>query len=68
MRVDGGLLVSESSLSPKERDEFTRIGRLDQIDRDRLIIARYEEGMAFYRNRIEDNRYELGRLDERLGG
>jgi len=56
------------SRSPRERDEFERIRRVAQIEKDRNFIARYEEGTAFYRTRIEDNRYELGRIDERLRG
>lgn len=43
-------------MDPRERDEFERIRRIDQIDRDRAILAQYEEGMVFYRARIEDNR------------
>lgn len=53
---------------PREEDHFERIRLVAQIDRDRLLIAQYEEHQAFYRNRVEDSRYELGRLDERLGG
>jgi hypothetical protein len=53
---------------PKEDDEFERIRLVAQIERDRQLIAQYEEHQAFYRNRVEDSRYELGRLDERLGG
>ena len=55
-------------MSPRERDEFERMSRLAQVEKDRTLIAQYEEGMAFYRDRIETNRYRLGRLDERLGG
>lgn len=54
--------------TPKEDDEFERMRLVAQIERDRLLIDQYEEHQAFYRNRIEDSRYELGRLDERLGG
>lgn len=54
--------------SAKARDEFERMRLVAQIERDRAIIAQYEEHQAFYRARIEDSRYELGGLDERLGG
>ena len=60
--------MSEPEMSPRELDQFERIRRLAQIDRDREIVARYVEGIAFYQGRIEDNRYVIGRLDERLGG
>lgn len=54
--------------TPDERDEFARIRIVDQVERDRAIVAQYEEHMMFYRTRIENRLYELGRLDERLGG
>lgn len=41
---------------------------VEQIERDRALIAQYEEHQAFYRARVEESRYLLGRLDERLGG
>lgn len=53
--------------TPQERDEFERMRLVEQIEKDRQIIASYEENMMFYRIRIEENRYALGRLDERLG-
>jgi len=54
--------------TPRQDDEFERMRLVAQIERDRLLIAQYEEHQAFYRGRVEDSRYELGRLDERLGG
>jgi hypothetical protein len=60
----GGLEVT----TPRERDEFARIRIVDEIERDRAIVARYEEHMLFYSTRIENQLYELGRLDQRLGG
>jgi hypothetical protein len=48
-----------------ERDQFERTA---QIERAREIIAKYHEGIRYYQQQIEDNRYSLGRLDERLGG
>jgi ribosomal protein L15E len=52
----------------RERDEFERIELTARLQRARDFIAQYEEGLAFYRRQVEDTRYELGRLDERLGG
>jgi hypothetical protein len=51
-----------------EYDEFERIRLTEQMEKDRRLIAVYEANMAEFRRRIEDTRYELGRLDERLGG
>jgi hypothetical protein len=53
---------------PDEHDEFGRIRLVAQIERARMLVAQYEEHQEFYRSQIEDSRYELGRLDERLGG
>jgi hypothetical protein len=50
------------------RDEFARMHLTAQLAKSREIIAQYEVGLAFHRRRVEDTRYELGRLDERLGG
>ncbi|GIG89254.1 hypothetical protein Pen02_41900 [Plantactinospora endophytica] len=50
-----------------ERDQFERMRLVEQIERARALIAQYAEHQAHYRARVEDNRYELGRLDERLG-
>ena len=55
-------------ISSNEGDEFERMRLVDRIERDRELVAQYEEHQAFYRARIEDSRYKLGRLDERLGG
>lgn len=52
----------------REDDEFERMRLVAQIERDRGLITRYEEHQARYRARIEDSRYKLGRLNERLGG
>ncbi len=51
-----------------ERDHFERIQLMEQLEKDRRMIASYEANMVFFRQRIEDTRYSLGRLDERLGG
>jgi hypothetical protein len=52
--------------TPNERDEFERMRLVAQIERARGLVARYEVHQEFYRRQVEDSRYELGRLDERL--
>jgi hypothetical protein len=52
---------------PTERDEFERIKLHQDIERARMIITQYEAGLAFHRQEIENKRYRIGRLDERLG-
>jgi hypothetical protein len=54
--------------TPREDDEFERIRLAAEIEHARLLIVQYEEHQAYYRDKVEDNRYQLGRLDERLGG
>ncbi|MDG4794589.1 hypothetical protein [Micromonospora sp. WMMD1082] len=54
--------------SPNERDEFERMRLVARIERARELIAQYEAHQEFYRRQVEDSRYELGKLDERLGG
>jgi hypothetical protein len=54
--------------APNERDEFERMRLVALIERARELVAQYEEHQEFFRRQIEDSRYELGRLDERLGG
>jgi hypothetical protein len=44
-----------------------RIRLVSRIEPARALIAQYEESQEFYRRQIEGSRYELGRLDERLG-
>jgi hypothetical protein len=36
------------------------------MHRYREMISQYETGLAFHRRQIEDDQFELGRLDERL--
>ncbi|GAA1411674.1 hypothetical protein ACFQZ4_31135 [Catellatospora coxensis] len=50
------------------RDEFERIDLRQELARDRAMIQQYEEGLTFRRLHMENILYELGRLDERLGG
>jgi hypothetical protein len=52
---------------PWEQDEFDRIRLHQEVERARRIIVQYEKGLAFYRHEIENKRYDIGRLDERLG-
>jgi hypothetical protein len=54
--------------TPDEQNEFERVRLVAQDERARMLVAQYEEHQEFYRRQIEDSRYELGRLDERLGG
>ena len=55
-------------MESREADEFRRIELTARLARDREIVAKYEAGLEFYRRRVEDTRYDLGRLDERLEG
>jgi hypothetical protein len=50
------------------QDEFKRMEHHRNLERAREIIAGYEEGFAHFRKKIEDIKYDLGKLDERLGG
>lgn len=54
--------------SEREADEFERMRLTAQIERARGLIAQYDEHQEFFRRQIENNRYELGRLDQKLGG
>jgi hypothetical protein len=54
--------------TPHERDQFERMRLVARIERARSLVAQYEEHQEFYRREIEESRYEIGRLDERLGG
>jgi hypothetical protein len=51
----------------RTKEEFERIQLHEKIAKRRLLLAQYEEGLAFARRKIEESRYRLGRLDERLG-
>ncbi len=53
--------------SQRERDEFERMRLTAQIERARMLVAQYDEHQEFFRRQIEDSRYELGRLDQKLG-
>ena len=55
-------------MNPNEEDQFERIQLVTKIERARRLVAQYEQHQEFYRRQVEDGRYELGRLDERLGG
>jgi hypothetical protein len=54
--------------TPREEDEFHRIELTARIERAHGFIAQYEEHQRYYRREVEDSRYELGKLDERLEG
>ena len=66
--VPRGPELGSSMTSRREQDEFERIRLVAQIERARMFVAQYDEHQGFYRRQIEDDRYALGRLDERLGG
>lgn len=51
----------------RRRDQFRRIELMSQLEHDRGLIDVYEKGLAYFRTRIEDARYSLGKLDQRLG-
>jgi len=38
------------------------------VERARQVVEMYEQNQEHFRQAIENNRYELGKLDERLGG
>jgi len=50
----------------REHHEFARIELHQKIERARIFIGQYEDGLADYRKKLEDHQYKLGRLDERL--
>jgi hypothetical protein len=54
-------------MDDREQDEFDRIMLVEQVQKDRILVGQYEDGLAYFRRKIEDTRYEIGRLDERLG-
>ena len=71
VRCDDGprsVEIEVTLTTPNEDDEFERIRLVARVERARMFIAQYEEHQEFYRRQVEDGRYELGRLDERLGG
>ena len=51
----------------RQDDHFERMKLATAIERARGLIAHYDEGRAFYCRMIEESRYNIGRLDERLG-
>jgi len=54
-------------MGTQQDDHFKRIQLAADIERARGLIAKYDEGRAFYCRMIEENRHKIGRLDERLG-
>ncbi len=54
-------------MTPRERDEFERLGVVAEVERARSFIAQYTDHQEHYRREIEKNPHLLGRLDERLG-
>ena len=54
-------------MATREDNEIERIELWTEVEKSRSIVEQYEEGQAFFRARIEDRPYRIGRLDERLG-
>ena len=50
------------------RDEFSRMKITAELIRFREMISQYEAGLAFRRQKVENYRYRLDRLDQKLGG
>jgi hypothetical protein len=59
--------MGEPTVATREDNEIERIELWAEIGKSRSIVEQYEEGQAFFRARIEDRLYRIGRLDERLG-
>ena len=55
-------------MTPKERDEFDRMRVSAEMERARAFVTQYEDHQRHFRRQIEEYAYELGKLDERLGG
>lgn len=55
-------------MTPRERDEFRRIHLTAELERARQIVTLYDQNQRTFRRKIEDSLYQLGKLDERLGG
>lgn len=55
-------------MAEQSRDDhqFARIQLREDVDKARLLIARYEEGLSFYRAEIEQHMFQLGVLEEKL--
>lgn len=64
--ADSGRRADAVTTTPK--DSESRIELTERLARDREILARQYAGLAHYRGRIENKQFNLGRLDERLGG
>ena len=52
--------------TPEEEDQFRRIELVAKIDRAREHLAQYDQHRADFQHKIEEWKYEIGRLDERL--
>lgn len=55
-------------MDEREESEFERIRLITKEGRNLELVDRYEEGMRYVWNEIAQARYDLGMLDERLGG
>ena len=50
-----------------EADNFRRIQLESEVERAKGLIARYREGIDFYRDRLDEYHNWLGHIEERLG-
>jgi hypothetical protein len=54
-------------MDQREKDKFERISLHERIEKARMVIDHYLEGMAFYHKEIAKYNYIIGRIDQRLG-
>lgn len=59
--------MSDGGMTASERDKFPRIKLTTDVERAREIILQYQDGLAYYRSKVEGRLYKIGRIDERLG-
>jgi hypothetical protein len=50
-----------------EADNFRRIQLMSEVERAKVQIAHYREGIDFYRRRLDRYHDWLGHIEERLG-
>ena len=50
-----------------EMDEFRRMKLITKVDRAEMIIGRYRENIAYFRERLDNLHHLLGRIGQRLG-
>jgi hypothetical protein len=50
-----------------EADNFRRIQLVSEVDRAKGLIAKYREGIDYYRRKLDEYHKSLGHIAERLG-